>query len=113
MLYSSVTSSLSLVFTSFKQKIDDPDLVLNDCHLFFKLREKLVFLRQDDKKYVLSHFVELRYLDDKPVAAIERISSGRKETTLMEDLMDDVQNFFHDVTNSLMVKVNRKFNSIV
>ncbi|GFR28304.1 hypothetical protein TNCT_85631 [Trichonephila clavata] len=65
------------------------------------------------RKYVLCHFMELRYLDDKPVAAIERISRPKRETTLMEDLMDDVQNFFHDVTNSVMVKVNRKFNSIV
>ncbi|GFT27325.1 hypothetical protein NPIL_312071 [Nephila pilipes] len=64
-------------------------------------------------KYVTSHFEELRYLDDKPVVATERPRGPKKETTVVDDLMDNVQNFLQDITSSLMVKINRNFNSIV
>ncbi|GIY84721.1 hypothetical protein CDAR_310591 [Caerostris darwini] len=66
------------------------------------------------REYVIGHFEHLRYLDDKPVAALERNKYVRmEEPSFMEDLKDTVENFFHDITSSLVVKVNKKFNSIV
>ncbi|GBM21401.1 hypothetical protein AVEN_264834-1 [Araneus ventricosus] len=65
------------------------------------------------KQYVIGHFDRLRYLDDQPVATIERIKCVKEEPSFMELLREDMRDMFHDIRGVLKIKVNRKLNAIV
>ncbi|XP_055939405.1 leucine-rich melanocyte differentiation-associated protein-like [Argiope bruennichi] len=65
------------------------------------------------RQYVISHFDHLRYLDDQPVAVIERIKCVKEEPSFLELLRGDMRDMFHDIREALNIKIPRKLNAIV
>ncbi|CAL1263735.1 unnamed protein product [Larinioides sclopetarius] len=64
-------------------------------------------------QYVIGHFDHLRYLDDQPVATIERIKCVKTEPSFMDLLREDLHDIIHDIRGALKIKVDRKLNNIV